>query len=140
MITFKFSLDQSLLRKSTLKNSMRFSFTPYPTHGKNKATYRDEILKEGPTRRHLIYSITRKQPRKSTKEYHLPKTPNVQKTTVPVLAGRKIEEPTRHPTLRRAVLTSTRKSMQSFRDMGRPVQKNMNVAWTRALLLRVQSA
>ena len=72
-----------------------------------KPTYRDGILQEGPTGRYAIFLSAWKLWRQSMKEEHLPKIPNEQKPTVPVLSGIKREEhPPRHPTLTRAALES----------------------------------
>ena len=108
----------------TLKNCRIFSFTPPPDCVRNNPTYRDGILKEGPTRINVICSSAWKSWRQSTKEENLPKIINGQKPTVPFLAGIEREDgPPHHPTPRRATLSSTRKTMQSIQAMHQPVQK-----------------
>ena len=110
--------------KWTLNNWTRLSFTPSPTLGQNKPTYRDGILKGGPARRHVICSSAWKSWKQYIKEEHLPKIINWNKPTVPVLVGIKMEEhPHYHQTPSRAVLASTRENIQAIQVMLRPVQK-----------------
>ena len=117
---------------------MIFSFTTSPTHGQKKPTYRDGIFKEVPTRIHEICLSAWRSRRQSRKEDKLPKILNMQKMTLPVLAGRKREDhPHHHPTPIRAVLASARETILAIRVMRRPVKKVMPVSWPRALFRRI---
>ena len=103
---------------------MKLSFTPSPTRGETKPTYRGGILKEGHTRTHTTCSGVYKSRIQSIKYEHLPKIINGQKPAVPVFSGNKSGgHLSHHPTPRRSVLASAGETMQVIWAMRQPVQK-----------------